>query len=217
MVEDEPAVRAAIERALRMEGDEVTSAGTLEAAHDALASDPDVILLDRNLPDGDGLALCRALRDNGDRTPVLVLTARDQVADRVEGLDAGADDYLVKPFALDELLARVRALGRRTGATDILRFGDIEMDTRKRRAHRGGRDLDLTKTEFSLLELFLRSPGDVLDRSRIFIEVWGFDFGPTSNSLNVYIGYLRRKLEAEGEGRVVQTVSGVGYVLREDA
>lgn len=217
MVEDEPAVRAAIERALRMEGDDVTCAGTLEAAHEALESDPDVILLDRNLPDGDGLALCRALRDNGDRTPVLVLTARDQVADRVEGLDAGADDYLVKPFALDELLARVRALGRRTGATDILRFGDIEMDTRKRRAHRGGRDLDLTKTEFSLLELFLRSPGDVLDRSRIFIEVWGFDFGPTSNSLNVYIGYLRRKLEAEGESRVIQTVSGVGYVLREDA
>lgn len=215
LVEDEPAVQAAVARALRLEGDEVDCAATLAAARTAMDSDPDVVLLDRNLPDGDGLELCRALRGEGDRTPVLVLTARDQVADRVEGLDAGADDYLVKPFALDELLARVRALGRRTGATDILRFADIEVDARKRLATRGGRDLDLTKTEFALLELLLRTPGEVLDRSRIFTEVWGFDFGPTSNSLNVYIGYLRRKLEAAGEPRVVQTVAGVGYVLRE--
>jgi two-component system response regulator MprA len=159
--------------------------------------------------------VCAELRERGDRIPILMLTARDLVADRVAGLDAGADDYLVKPFALDELRARLRALLRRTGAAEpTLRFADLEVDLAGCRAHRGDRALDLTRTELALLELFLRNPGRVLSRTLIFESVWGYDFGPGSNSLWVYISYLRSKLEAGGEPRVIQTVRGLGYVLR---
>jgi two-component system response regulator MprA len=170
------------------------------------------------MPHVDGLEVCRRLRAAGDRTPVLVLTARDAVPDRVRGLDAGADDYLVKPFALEELLARLRALLRRTTSADteeILRYADVELDPNGHTVRRARRAVELTRTEFLLLELFLRHPRQVLTRSQIFERVWGYDFGPASNSLEVYVGYLRRKLEAGGEPRLVQTVRGVGYVLRE--
>ena len=171
------------------------------------------------MPGVDGLEVCRRLRASGDRTPVLMLTARDTVADRVEGLDAGADDYLVKPFALEELLARLRALLRRTGPTEpgqVLRFADLELDPAARTVTRAARRVDLTRTEFALLELLLRNPRVVLTRSVIHERIWGYDFGPGSNALGVYVGYLRRKLEAGGESRLIQTVRGVGYVLRED-
>jgi two-component system response regulator MprA len=219
VVDDEPAVREAVDRALRLEGYDTELAGDGRAALEALADRaPDALVLDLLMPHVDGLEVCRRLRAAGDRTPVLVLTARDAVPDRVRGLDAGADDYLVKPFALEELLARLRALLRRgTGGPrgELLRYADVELDPLEHTVRRGRRAVELTRTEFLLLELFLRHPRQVLTRSQIFERVWGYDFGPASNSLEVYVGYLRRKLEADGEPRIVQTVRGVGYVLRE--
>jgi two-component system response regulator MprA len=187
-----------------------------EALATLARSASDLVVLDVLMPELDGLEVCRRLRAAGDRTPVLMLTARTEVEDRVAGLDAGADDYLGKPFALDELLARVRALLRRTPSSDEpLRFSDLVLDPAARTASRNGRPIELTRTEFALLELFLRNPCRVLTRSEILVEVWGYDFGPTSNSLEVYVGYLRRKTEEDGAARLLQTVRGVGYVLRE--
>jgi len=218
VVDDEPAVRESLDRALRLEGHQVDLAVNGEQALRAIGDrPPDAVVLDVMMPVLDGLATCRAVRAAGLRTPVLMLTARDAVSDRVAGLDAGADDYLVKPFALEELFARLRALLRRTAPDEdeTLRFGDVEMDLAAHEARRGDRPLELTRTEFLLLELFLRNSRRVLTRDVIFERVWGYDFGPTSNSLEVYVGYLRRKLEAEGEPRVIHTVRGVGYVLKE--
>ena len=218
VVDDEPAVRESLERALKLEGYDVELA---EDGADALGQlrvgAPDAIVLDVLMPNVDGLEVCRRLRSAGDRTPVLMLTAREGVSDRVAGLDAGADDYLVKPFALDELLARLRALLRRTGTDGggVLRFADVTLDPRTHEVRRGEREIELTRTEFQLLELFLRNPRQVLTRSIIFERVWGYDFGPTSNSLEVYIGYLRRKTEAGGEPRLIHTIRGTGYALRE--
>jgi len=222
VVDDEPAVRQALQRALTFEGYDVRTAADGHAALDALLTDPaDAILLDVAMPGVDGLEVCRRLRAAGDRTPILMLTARHATADRVAGLDAGADDYLVKPFALEELLARLRALLRRTtpvpGEDDTLRLADLSLDPSTRVVRRGGRLIELTRTEFNLLELLLRNHGQVLTREVIFDRVWGYDFGANSNSLEVYIGYLRRKTEAEGEPRIIHTVRGVGYVLRESA
>jgi two-component system response regulator MprA len=217
VVDDEPAVRDAVDRALRLEGYETETAQDGREALDVLAvRPPDAVVLDVLMPEVDGLEVCRRLRAAGDRTPVLVLTARDTVSDRVRGLDAGADDYLVKPFALEELRARLRALLRRTGAADHdapLRFDDVVLDPVGHTVRRGDRPVSLTRTEFLLLELFMRHPRQVLTRSIVFERVWGYDFGPASNSLEVYVGYLRRKL---GEPRLIQTVRGVGYVLREE-
>jgi two-component system response regulator MprA len=219
VVDDEPAVLDAVDRALRLEGYVTELAADGREALDTLAaSAPDALVLDLLMPRVDGLEVCRRLRATGDRTPVLVLTARAAVSDRVRGLDAGADDYLVKPFALEELLARLRALLRRGGGAgeqELLRFADIELRPLEHAVQRGRRAVELTRTEFLLLELFLRHPRQVLTRSQIFERVWGYDFGESSNSLEVYVGYLRRKLEAEGEARLLQTVRGVGYVLRE--
>jgi two-component system, OmpR family, response regulator MprA len=219
VVDDEPAVREALRRALELEGYRVALAE--DGAH-ALAQvateEPDAIVLDVLMPVVDGLTACRRLRQQGSRVPVLMLTARDSVGDRVAGLDAGADDYLVKPFALEELLARIRALLRRgdaAGRDGALRFADLSLDPATREVKRGDRSIELTRTEFHLLELFLRNPRQVLTRSLIFERVWGYDFGPTSNSLDVYVGYLRRKTEAGGEPRLIHTVRGVGYALRE--
>jgi two-component system response regulator MprA len=222
IVDDEPALRSAIRRALALEGYGVSEAASGEEAISALHSDRvDAILLDVLMPGIDGLEVCRRLRAAGDRTPVLMLTARETVSDRVAGLDAGADDYLVKPFALEELLARLRALLRRGPgegtAGERLRFGPLSVDLGARLVTIDGRAVELTRTEFSLLELLMRNPGQVLSRSLINERVWGYDFGETSNSLGVYVGYLRRKLEAGGEPRLIQTVRGVGYVLRETA
>jgi two-component system response regulator MprA len=218
VVDDDRAMREGLERVLRRDGYEVSLAGDGESARAALATwQPDAVVLDLLLPDSDGVEICRALRRAGDRTPVLMLTARDAVADRVAGLDAGADDYVVKPFALDELRARVRALLRRSSPADgdgLLRCADLELDPSAYEARRGSRALALTRTEFQLLELFLRHPRQVLTRSVIFERVWGYDFGSASRSLEVYVGYLRRKLEADGEPRLLHTVRGVGYVLR---
>jgi two-component system response regulator MprA len=218
VVDDDDAVRRSLAHALTRDGYEVTVAADGAAALESMAAGrQDAVVLDILLPEPNGLEVCRRLRERGDRTPILMLTARDLVADRVAGLDAGADDYLVKPFALEELRARIRALLRRSGADqEVLRFADLELDTAACRAARGGRVLDLTRTEYALLELFLRNPGRVLSRSLIFDSVWGYDFGPSSNSLWVYMSYLRAKLEADGEPRLVQTVRGLGYVLRED-
>ena len=218
VVDDEPAVRQALERILTHDGFSVELAcDGREAVRRQAAAPADVVLLDVLMPHLDGLEVCRRLRDTGDRTPVLMLTARDQVGDRVAGLEAGADDYLPKPFALEELLARVRALLRRsgwTGARDVLRFDDLELDQRAHEVRRGDRAIEVTRTEYLLLELFLNHPRQVLTRSQIFDRVWGYDFGPSSNSLEVYVGYLRRKTEAAGEPRLLHTVRGVGYVLR---
>jgi two-component system, OmpR family, response regulator MprA len=222
VVDDEPAVRDALERALKLEGYEVAlAADGVQALQVLDEGPPDAVVLDLLMPRVDGIELCKRMRHNGDRTPVLMLTARDAVADRVSGLDAGADDYLVKPFALPELLARVRALLRRAKSEDgqnsseTLRFSDLELDPLSFEVHRNGRRIELTRTEFLLLELFLRHPRQVLTRSVIFENVWGYDFGPRSNSLEVYMGYLRRKTEAQGEPRLLHTVRGVGYVLKE--
>ena len=220
VVDDDAAVRESLGRALRLEGYEVELASDgAEALErlDANGDDPDLVVLDVLMPNVDGLEVCRTLRRAGSRLPVLMLTARDEISDRVAGLDAGADDYVVKPFALAELLARVRALLRRSAdeAVDILRFADVELDPSTREVHRGGDRIELTRTEFALLELFLLNPRQVLTRSIIFERVWGYDFGFGSNSLDVYIGYLRRKTEAGGKSRLIQTIRGVGYALRE--
>jgi len=218
VVDDEPAVREVLARILEVEGFEVALAGDGRAAVRSQASAPaDAVLLDVLMPGLDGLEVCRRLRETGDRTPVLMLTARDGVGDRVAGLEAGADDYLPKPFALEELLARLRALLRRCGweqDRQTLRFDDLELDPVGHEVHRGGRRIELTRTEFLLLELFLLHPRQVLTREQIFDGVWGYDFGPASNSLEVYVGYLRRKTEAAGEPRLLHTVRGFGYVLR---
>jgi two-component system, OmpR family, response regulator MprA len=219
VVDDEPAVRDSLDRALRLEGYKVDLATDGAEALTMLGGDsPDAVVLDLMMPRVDGLEVCRRMRAAGDRTPVLVLTARDAVSDRVKGLDAGADDYLVKPFALDELLARLRALLRRSGTAapgQVLRFSDLTIDPVAHQVKRGDREIELTRTEFLLLELFMLHPRQVLTRSVIFERVWGYDFGPDSNSLEVYVSYLRRKLEAAGEPRLLHTVRGVGYVLRE--
>jgi two-component system response regulator MprA len=219
VVDDEPAVRDSLDRALRLEGYRVDLAADGAQALSSLTDEsPDAVVLDLMMPRVDGLEVCRRMRAAGDRTPVLVLTARDAVSDRVKGLDAGADDYLVKPFALDELLARLRALLRRSGVGapgQVLRFSDLTLDPVAHQVKRGDREVELTRTEFLLLELFLLHPRQVLTRSVIFERVWGYDFGPDSNSLEVYVSYLRRKLEAAGEPRLLHTVRGVGYVLRE--
>jgi two-component system response regulator MprA len=218
VVEDDAHVRQAVARALRFEGYDVhTAVDGNEALVRAIELEPDAILLDVLMPGTDGLAVCRRLRERGDQTPILMLTARHEVNDRVAGLDAGADDYLVKPFALDELLARLRALLRRTsisGEAGVLRAGDLSLDPERREAWRGSRELDLTKTEFDLLELLLANAEVVVTRDTIYERIWGFDFETSSKSLDVYIGYLRRKTEADGEPRLIRTVRGVGYTLR---
>ncbi|OEV05037.1 response regulator transcription factor [Streptomyces oceani] len=232
IVDDEPAVRDALRRSLTFEGYETALAvDGLDAVEQATAREPELIVLDILMPRMDGLTAARRLRAAGLRTPILMLTARDTVGDRVTGLDAGADDYLVKPFELDELLARVRALLRRSsyaaeaaGAAgtgeggpdgDTLAYADLRMDLSTREVTRGGRPLELTRTEFTLLEMLLAHPRQVLTREQILHAVWGFDFEPASNSLDVYVMYLRRKTEAGGEPRLVRTVRGVGFVLRE--
>ena len=219
VVDDDRAVRESLRRALALEGYEVDLA---EDGADALAqvasATPDAIVLDVLMPDVDGLTVCKRLRDEGNRVPVLMLTARESVGDRVAGLDSGADDYVVKPFALEELLARLRALLRRGDAAapgDTLAFADLTLDTATREVRRDGRAIELTRTEFNLLELFLRNPRQVLTRALIFERVWGYDFGPMSNSLEVYVGYLRRKTETGGESRLIHTVRGIGYALRD--
>jgi two-component system, OmpR family, response regulator MprA len=219
VVDDEPAVQNALSRALALERYQVAQAADGREALERLGSAAyEAIILDISMPHVDGLQVCRRLREGGDRTPVLMLTAREEVDDRVAGLDAGADDYLVKPFALRELLARVRALLRRTSEEDEqgseLAFEDLRLDRLAHEAWRGERVLQLTRTEFQLLEMFLRHPRQVLTRSAIFEHVWGYDFGATSNSLGVYMGYLRRKTEEGGEPRLLHTVRGVGYALR---
>ena len=219
IVDDEPAVRDSLRRVLASERYEVeTAADGEEALAKLKAAQPDVVILDVLMPEMSGLEVCRRMRVEGDQTPVLMLTAREAVNDRVAGLDAGADDYLPKPFALEELLARLRALVRRStyeGAGLQLSFADLTLDLRTREARRGTRPVELTRTEFLLLELFLRNPRQVLTRTMIFERVWGYDLSESSNSLGVYIGYLRRKTEAGGEPRLLHTVRGVGYVLRE--
>jgi two-component system, OmpR family, response regulator MprA len=219
VVDDERAVRDSLRRALELEGYDVELAADGEEALERLAQngEPDAVVLDILMPRMDGLEVCRRLRREGHRLPVLMLTARDEVENRVAGLDAGADDYVTKPFALEELLARLRALLRRTtsGSGEVLRFADLELDPKTREARRAGEPIELTRTEFSLLELFLLNPRQVLTRSVIFERVWGYDFGFSSNSLDVYIGYLRRKTEAGDRPRLIQTVRGVGYALRE--
>jgi two-component system response regulator MprA len=217
VVDDEPAVRTSLDRALRLAGYDVELAADGSAALQVLAGgEQDAVVLDVAMPGVDGLEVCRRMRAGGNRTAVLMLTARDAVDDRVAGLDAGADDYLVKPFALRELQARLRALLRRTepGETEVLALADLVMDVPAHTVRRGARGIELTRTEFALLRLLLEHPGQVLARSTIFERVWGYDFGATSNTLGVYVGYLRRKLEAGGEPRLLHTVRGLGYVLR---
>ena len=221
VVDDEAAVRESLRRALALEGYDVElAADGAEALYrlDIGEVQPDAIVLDVLMPNVDGLETARRLRGSGNRIPILMLTARDEVEARVAGLDAGADDYVVKPFALEELLARLRALLRRAAPAedgDVLRFADIELDPATREVNRGGDPIELTRTEFTLLELFLLNPRQVLTRSIIFERVWGYDFGFGSNSLDVYIGYLRRKTEQGGKPRLIQTIRGVGYALRE--
>jgi len=222
VVDDDRAVRESLRRSLEFNGYAVSLAGDgAEALAGISTINPDAVVMDVMMPRLDGIETTRALRSVGNHVPILVLTARDAVGDRVEGLDAGADDYLTKPFALDELLARLRALLRRIGPgpdedhDERLEFADLSMDLASREVKRGDRAMTLTRTEFSLLELFIRRPRRVLERSFILEEVWGFDFPTTANSLEVYVGYLRRKTEAEGEPRLIHTVRGVGYVLRE--
>lgn len=225
VVDDDRAVRESLARSLHYSGYEVDTAEDGVAALAKLSSmRPDAVIMDVMMPRLDGLEATRMLRTNGNDVPILVLTARDAVGDRVDGLDAGADDYMVKPFALDELLARLRALTRRSRAesepespeeAEALSFSDLTLDPQTREVTRGGRRISLTRTEFALLQVFLQNPRKVLERSWLLHEVWGFDFPTTANSLEVYIGYLRRKTENDGEPRLIHTVRGVGYVLRE--
>ncbi|MGQ0630355.1 MAG: response regulator transcription factor [Sporichthyaceae bacterium] len=222
VVDDDRAVRESLRRSLTFNGYDVhLAADGVEALGQVATTHPDALVLDVMMPRMGGLEACRALRAAGNDVPVLVLTARDAVEDRVAGLDAGADDYLTKPFALEELLARLRALLRRShpletpGGAPALTFADLSLNTTTREVRRSGHQVRLTRTEFALLELFLRHPREVLTRERILEEVWGFDFPTTANSLEVYVGYLRRKTESDGGPRVVHTVRGVGYVLRE--
>ena len=224
VVDDDKAVRESLRRSLEFNGYDVATASdgaeALAGLGAGAGSAPDVVVMDVMMPRLDGIETTRALRTAGNDLPILVLTARDSVGDRVEGLDAGADDYLTKPFALQELLARMRALLRRVvptegDDTEVLSFADLSMDLATRDVRRGARPMELTRTEFTLLEMFLRRPRRVLERSFILEEVWGYDFPTTANSLEVYVGYLRRKTEAEGESRLLHTVRGVGYVLKE--
>ena len=219
VVDDDPGIVDSLERALRREGYTVTKAQDGEMALAAVAADaPDAMILDVSMPKLDGLSVCRRLRAEGNGVPILVLTARHSLGDRVAGLDAGADDYLVKPFALEELLARLRAIMRRSAPAadaETLGLADLTLDPRTRVATRGGTTIELTRTEYQLLELFLRNTGQVLTRDLIFDRVWGYDFGVNSNSLDVYIGYLRRKTEVDGRPRLLHTVRGVGYIARE--
>jgi two-component system response regulator MprA len=218
VAEDDRAVRDALVRTLRVEGYDVEAATDGAQTLDAIeASSPDLVVLDVMMPQIDGLTVCRRIRAGGNRVPVLILTARREIGDRVAGLDAGADDYLPKPFHSDELLARIRALLRRNApaSSDELRVADLTLDPARRTAVRGGVALDLTKTEFDLLELLMRNPGLVLTREVIYDRIWGYDFETSSRSLDVYVGYLRRKLEADGRSRLVHTLRGVGYALRE--
>ena len=221
VVDDDRAVRESLRRSLAFNGYTVDLAEDGVEALDAIAHErPDAVVLDVMMPRLDGLEVCRQLRSTGDDLPILVLTARDSVSERVSGLDAGADDYLPKPFALEELLARLRALLRRTGPEELagsatMTFMDLTLDQATREVHRGKRPISLTRTEFALLEMLMANPRRVLTRSRILEEVWGFDFPTSGNALEVYVGYLRRKTEAEGEPRLIHTVRGVGYVLRE--
>ncbi|GAA2422191.1 response regulator transcription factor [Streptomyces glaucus] len=234
LAEDDRAIRHALQRALTLEGYQVTAvADGVEALAHAHRGRPDVLVLDVMMPGIDGLQVCRALRAEGDRTPILMLTALVETADRIAGLDAGADDYVVKPFDVEEVFARLRALLRRTspvpaGAAPadvpkqppaperFVEAAGIRMDPQARRAWRGGRELELTRTEFELLELLVRNAGIVLDHSTIYDRIWGYDFGPGSKNLAVYVGYLRRKLDAPGAPQLIHTVRGVGYVLREN-
>ena len=225
VVDDDRAVRESLARSLHYSGYEVDTAEDGVVALAKLSSmRPDAVVMDVMMPRLDGLEATRMLRSTGNDVPILVLTARDAVGDRVDGLDAGADDYMVKPFALDELLARLRALTRRSRAesepesledAEVLTFADLTLDPQTREVSRGGRRISLTRTEFALLQVFLQNPRKVLERSWLLHEVWGFDFPTTANSLEVYIGYLRRKTENDGEPRLIHTVRGVGYVLRE--
>lgn len=227
VVDDDRAVRDSLARSLQYSGYEVSTATDgVEALAALSAHRPDAVIMDVMMPRLDGLETTRALRATGNDVPILVLTARDAVDDRVDGLDAGADDYMTKPFALDELMARLRALTRRTRAdaadssdedtSQILTFAGITLDPQTREVHRNGRRISLTRTEFALLQTFLEHPRKVLERSWLLNEVWGYDFPTTANSLEVYIGYLRRKTEGEGEPRLIHTVRGIGYVLREN-
>ena len=226
VVDDDPQLREALSRALELDGYDVSTASNGAKALDAISSSrPDVMVLDVMMPYVGGLDVCRTLRDRKDRLPILVLTARDEVGDRVAGLDAGADDYLAKPFALQELQARLRALLRRSALVtppaaardqDVLGFADLRLNPDTREVWRGDRAIRLTRTEFAILEAFLRHPRQVLTRAALFEQVWGYDFGESSNSIHVYLGYLRRKLEADGESRLLHTVRGVGFVLREE-
>jgi two-component system response regulator MprA len=230
VAEDDQSLRDALARVLAFEGYDVRlAADGADALADIAAAPPDVVVLDVMMPNVDGLTVCRRLRERGDRTPVLMLTARHEVTDRVAGLDAGADDYLVKPYALDELLARIRALLRRTSVTGaatgadadaaggggpVLAVADLTLDPQRRQAWRGERALELTKTEFDLLELLLFNEGIVLTRDQIYERIWGYDFETSSKSLDVYVSYLRRKTEEHGEPRLIHTVRGVGYTAR---
>ena len=225
VVDDEQPVRESLRRSLRFNGyDVLTASDGLEAVEAVRSENPELLILDVMMPNMDGLEVCRTLRSEGWDRPILVLTARDGVSDRVAGLDAGADDYLPKPFALEELLARVRSLVRRASAESIaaeapveskLSFEDLELDADTREVSRGGRSISLTRTEFSLLQLLMENPRKVLSRSKILEEVWGYDFPTSGNALEVYIGYLRKKTEGDGDSRLIHTVRGVGYVLRE--
>jgi two-component system response regulator MprA len=218
LVDDDPGICDSLDRALRREGYAVSIARDGEAALAAVAADPpDAMVLDVAMPKLDGLSVCRRLRAEGNAVPILVLTARHSLGDRVAGLDAGADDYLVKPFALEELLARLRSIMRRAAPAqdaEALVLGDLTLDLRTRVATRGGTTIELTRMEYQLLELFLRNAGQVLTRELIFDRVWGYDFGVNSNSLDVYVGYLRRKTELDGLPRLLHTVRGVGYIAR---
>ncbi|MGX1739227.1 response regulator transcription factor [Corynebacterium flavescens] len=227
VVDDDEAVRGSLRRSLKFNGFDVLTASDGEEAVEVVNSEnPELLILDVMMPKMDGLEVCRTLRGEGWDRPILILTARDGVAERVAGLDAGADDYLPKPFALEELLARVRSLARRAAADSIkkepqgdarLRFADLELDTDSREVKRGERQVSLTRTEFALLKLLMENPRKVLARSTILEEVWGYDFPTSGNALEVYVGYLRKKTEEEGEDRLIHTVRGVGYVLRETA